>query len=437
MFKRKASDKNFDFRAVGMGCSMGDVEAMYQMSRWFRSRLTTEFLDLEKMLEESSDGQQEGEIRRETARGSFSQYVAEHKKEAFWWRAANFWMNRAALYGHAKARELAEAHKLRCLNAYLSPYAMLPMAQNGISCTGEELNRLGLLQFTASEEYDLGGMGKDGTYRARIYRGYDGPDETGFGMEEQWDDYYYDEFFNLLKKDRQSALKEEQEKRRRYWNQPWNSRDGQAYSSGILEMQLQILRDNKLILCMGIRHVTVPEGVTSIGNHAFYRNHTVETIALSSSVREVGHYAFSDCDNLRQVILPAGLKKLGERVFFHSHALETVQLPEGLEEIGEGTFLGCNALRTICIPQSVKQIGKSAFMYCEAMEQAILPAALRRIEEDTFFLCKKLSRVDMPQNLEYIGKQAFYRCPCENTIAKKYPHLYQPDEKQKKLRGLF
>lgn len=434
MFKRNSQER-FDFRRIAQRCAMGDVEAMYQMSKWFRSQLDQGFLSLEQELEfaPKEEKRMEGQAYREDARQKMNAYLKQHEEALFAWKASNFWMNRAALYGHQEAKKIAQEHPVRCLNAYLSPYDMLPMGQGRSSYQGEELNRLGLLQFKDSEEYDLYGMAQDGTYRARIYRGYDGPDETGFGMEEEWDDYYYDEFFNLLKKDRQASLKQQEEDRRQYWSRVWKRDDGTAFHSGILAMELQIMKDKKLLLCMGIRHVTIPEGLTAIGDHAFYHNTVVETIAVPASVETVGRYAFSGCDNLCQVRFASGLKKLGDRAFFHSHAIEAIDLPEGLEEIGEGAFLGCHALRSIQVPQSVRAIGKSAFMYCEAMEQAVLPANLRRIEEETFFLCKKLSHIELPKDLEYIGEKAFYRCPCEQAIAKKYPQLYQPDEKQKKF----
>lgn len=439
MFKRNSQGR-FDFRETAGRCAMGDVEAMFQMSKWFRSQLDREFLGLEQEMERypcRKDLTAEMRKLREAARQKMSAYVSRHDKALFAWRASNFWMNRAALYGHTAAKQLAQEHPVRCLNAYLSPYDMLPIDQGRSSHRGEELNRLGLLQFHGSEEYDLHGMSKNGTFHAQIYRGYDGPDETGFGMEEEWDDYYYDEFFNLLKKDRRASLKEQEESRRQYWSKPWNRKEGTPYHSGILTMELQIVKEGILILCMGSRQVTVPEGITAIGDHAFYHNTAVESITLPASVETVGRYAFSGCDSLRQVTFSVGLKRLGDRAFFHSHALETLELPDGLEEIGEGAFLGCHALQEIHVPQSVTQIGKSAFMYCEALEQAALPSGLRRIEAETFFLCNKLSRIELPKNLEHIGDKAFYRCPCEHTVAKKYPHLYQPEEKQKKFLGLF
>lgn len=439
MFKRNSQGR-FDFRETAGRCTMGDVEAMYQMSKWFRSQLDREFLALEQELERypstTTLTSEEQKFRAE-AHQKMNAYVSQHSNALFAWRASNFWMNRSALYGHTAARQLAQEHPVRCLNAYLSPYDMLPIDQGRSTYQGEDLNRLGLLQFSASEEYELHGMSQDGIYHAQVYRGYDGPDETGFGMEEEWDDSYYDEFFNLLKKDRQTSRKEQEEARRQYWSKPWNRSDGIAYSSGILKMELQIVKEGKLILCMGSRQVTVPEGITAIGDHAFYHNTVVESIALPASVEIVGRYAFSGCDSLRQVTFAAGLKKLGARAFFHSHGLETVEFPEGLEEIGEGAFLGCHSLRSIRIPQSVKQIGKSAFMYCEALEQITLPSTLHRIEDEAFFLCNKLSRIDLPDDLEHIGDKAFYRCACERDVAKKYPNLYRLEEKQKKFLGLF
>lgn len=439
MFKRNSQDK-FDFRGVAQRCAMGDVEAMYQMSKWFRSQLDREFFALEQELESAPKEEMRthgGQASSEAVRHKMNAYIKQHESSLFAWKASNFWMNRAALYGHQEAKKIAQGHPVRCLNAYLSPYQMLPMEQGRSSYPGDELNRLGLLQFKGSEEYDLYGMDQNGIYLARIYRGYDGPDETGFGMEEEWDDYYYDEFFNLLKKDRQASLKEQREARHRYWSHTWNRSGGIAYNSEILKMELLIAREGKLLLCMGIRHVTVPEGIAVIGDYAFYHNKVVEIIAVPASVESVGRYAFSGCDNLRQVHLASGLKKLGDRAFFHSHAVETIALPEGMEEIGEGAFLGCHSLKSMQVPQSVRRIGKSAFMYCEAMEQAVLPANLCRVEEETFFLCKNLSHIELPKTLEYIGEKAFYRCPCEHAIAKKYPGLYQPDEKQKKFLGLF
>ena len=50
MFGRN-SQNAFDFRVTAQRCAMGDVDAMYQMSKWFRSQLDREFLAWEQDVE--------------------------------------------------------------------------------------------------------------------------------------------------------------------------------------------------------------------------------------------------------------------------------------------------------------------------------------------------------------------------------------------------
>jgi K+-transporting ATPase c subunit len=46
---------------------------------------------------------------------------------------------------------------------------------------------------------------------------------------------------------------------------------------------------------------TIPEGVTTIGDHAFYNCTPLESITLPASVTSIGDYAFSDCEALTSV----------------------------------------------------------------------------------------------------------------------------------------
>lgn len=89
----------------------------------------------------------------------------------------------------------------------------------------------------------------------------------------------------------------------------------------------------------------VPEGVTEIGDYAFYHHEKLRKIVLPKSLRRIGAYAFSVCVNLC-----------------------TVHLPEGLEEIGEGTFERCCGLTQIRVPDSVTKIGEKAFAWSKELK---------------------------------------------------------------------
>lgn len=105
----------------------------------------------------------------------------------------------------------------------------------------------------------------------------------------------------------------------------------------------------------------VENGVTSIGDSAFYRCTSLKTITISSSVISIGKYAFTGC--FANVIFEEGSKliSIGASAFceiFSGNSI--ISIPEGVTNIGEGAFAG-TWVRGIIIPVSVTNIGKRAF----------------------------------------------------------------------------
>ena len=111
-----------------------------------------------------------------------------------------------------------------------------------------------------------------------------------------------------------------------------------------------------------IRSVTIPQGVTSIGGHAFEECFDLENVTIPQSVTSIGPVAFCGCGKLT-----------------------TLSLGENIETIGGGAFFRCSSLSKITIPEKVKEIeaGYSGtpsfyktFQYCSSLEYIILPAGL-------------------------------------------------------------
>ena len=64
------------------------------------------------------------------------------------------------------------------------------------------------------------------------------------------------------------------------------------------------------------------------------------------------------------VTIPAGVTKIGDNAFYGCASLTSVTIPESVTEIGYSAFEGCANLTSVTIPGSVKEIGKYVFQGC-------------------------------------------------------------------------
>ena len=189
---------------------------------------------------------------------------------------------------------------------------------------------------------------------------------------------------------------------------------------------------NTFMDCNSVTKVTLPEGLTAIGERAFYECDGLEEIVIPSTVTEIEEYAFYSCSRLKNVDLPDGLIKIGDYAFMYS-ALESIDLPEGLEYIGHQAFFNNNCLTNITVPGSVTYIGDYAFHachglteatvcegvtsisydmfgYCTSLKKVSLPTTLKSIEGYAFRVCTSLESITLPEGLESISDYAFYDC---------------------------
>ena len=104
--------------------------------------------------------------------------------------------------------------------------------------------------------------------------------------------------------------------------------------------------------------VTVPDGVTAIGNYAFSQNTNVETVVLSSTVRDLGR-GF-DSSTVKKVVLNEGLEEISSRAFRSTTALEEVVISSTVTEIADNAFQK-SSIKKITIPANVETIGETSF----------------------------------------------------------------------------
>ena len=113
--------------------------------------------------------------------------------------------------------------------------------------------------------------------------------------------------------------------------------------------------------------VTVPDGVTEIGNNAFEDRKRMTAVVIPAGVTVIGDRAFDLCTSLTSVTIPAGVKAIGAWTFMDCTRLTTVTVPEGVEVIKMRAFDHCTSLTAVTLPASVTKIGSDAFADCERL----------------------------------------------------------------------
>lgn len=109
---------------------------------------------------------------------------------------------------------------------------------------------------------------------------------------------------------------------------------------------------------------SVPNGINSIGNDAFYNCSALTTIVLPDSVTEIGEWAFYNCENLTNINLPGCVPSIGDYTFHGCSDLSTISLPSSVISIGKEAFSDCSSLTTVALSDSVTNIGDFAFDGC-------------------------------------------------------------------------
>ena len=147
-----------------------------------------------------------------------------------------------------------------------------------------------------------------------------------------------------------------------------------------------------------------------------FRNQSVESYVIPSSVTSIGNSAFSCCSSLSEVVIPSSVNSIGNSAFSCCSSLSKVVIPTSVTSIGHNVFQGCSSLSEIVIPDSVTSIGNSAFSGCSSLSKIVIPTSVTSIGDWTFSGCSSLSEVVIPSSVTSIGGFAFKDCGSLSTI---------------------
>lgn len=102
-----------------------------------------------------------------------------------------------------------------------------------------------------------------------------------------------------------------------------------------------------------------------------YIGHGQETLSIPEGVTRIGEGAFRNHEGITKIVLPQTLKRIPDSAFAFWEELTEVVISEGVTTIGTKAFMG-TALKEITLPSTLEKLGKEAFVHCNKLERVTL-----------------------------------------------------------------
>ena len=147
--------------------------------------------------------------------------------------------------------------------------------------------------------------------------------------------------------------------------------------------------------CTGLTSITIPSSVTSIGVNVFYNCTGLTDITVDSRnpsyCSESGVLFNKDKTTLiyyplgknGSYTIPDGVTAIGDYAFYYCSGLTSVTIPSSVTSIGESAFRHCTGLTSITIPNSVTSIVNLAFWDCDSLTIVYIPSGVNFVPDES------------------------------------------------------
>ena len=197
-----------------------------------------------------------------------------------------------------------------------------------------------------------------------------------------------------------------------------------SLNSIVIPETVTVIEDNAFERCTNLTNIEIPQGVTSIGDDVFYGCSNLQSINVNSYndnyISENGILFNKEKtelikfpegkEDISEYSIPEGVISIKERAFYQCTNLIKVIIPDSVTTVEYATFNECSNLESIIIPEGVTTIETMAFSRCISLKKIILPSSVTKIGSQAFYDCSDLKSIVIPKNVKTIESEAFEHC---------------------------
>ncbi len=169
--------------------------------------------------------------------------------------------------------------------------------------------------------------------------------------------------------------------------------------------------------CTSLTSITIPSTVTSMGDAPLVGCTSLTSITVAAgntSYSAIGGALYSDGGTVLvaypsasgSVTIPEGVTSIGNGAFAGCTSLTSVTIPEGVTSIGYDAFAACTSLTAVTIPSTITAIEYGTFASCTSLTSVTIPDSVTSIESFAFEGCTSLTSVTFPSSAS-LGTDVF------------------------------
>lgn len=167
------------------------------------------------------------------------------------------------------------------------------------------------------------------------------------------------------------------------------------------------LPDYALTGLRSLQSIALPRSLQAVGLGSLSGT-GIRSLSIPSAVTTIGDYAAMRCESLESLMIPANVSSIGTRAFAYCPKLSTVDIMASVATLPEGVFEACGGLTTLSLEAlaSCVEIGPWAVAECNGLATLLLPQGSEALQQGALYGTSGIEVLALPPTVSYLGDNA-------------------------------